>query len=80
MRVGPLEMLELTHTDGNLGYTGTGLAQQPISSQPGTRRSLLHILPQTDIHGIMVLRYITIDVVQPAIPNLHIDCTLEYEL
>jgi hypothetical protein len=43
------------------------------------RWHLLHILAKSDINGIMIFGYITVDVVEPAVADLDIDIASEYQ-
>ena len=58
------------HTDCHLRQARARLAKKPIRRKPGSVGILLHILAQTYINGIMILRHIPIDVVKAAIAYL----------
>ena len=70
VRVRPLELRQLCHTDGHLRYAGRALGKQSVRSEPGWLGVLLHILSETDVDGIVVFGDIPIDVVQAAIADL----------
>ena len=80
MSIRTLELRKLRHAYGHLRQTGRGLAQQSIRSQPRRSRISLHILPKTDVHRIVIFGYVSIDVIQSAVPNLNINFALEYAL
>ena len=67
----------MRHTDGNLWQARAALAQEAIRGQPGRGGALLHILPQANIDGIVVLGYVAVDVVQAAVADLHVDLAAE---
>ena len=72
-----LELRQLRHTNGNLRKARRALAHQTIRREPRATCILLDILTESHIHCVMVFGYIAVDVVQTAIPNLHIDLTVE---
>ena len=78
MQVGALKLRQLSHTNGNFWNAGAALAEESIRCQPGARSILLDILTEADIHRVVVLGYIAIDVVQTTIANLDIDFAAEY--
>jgi len=39
----------------------------------------LDILAKSDINGIVVFGYVTVDVVEPAVADLHVDVASEYQ-
>ena len=78
MGVRALELGELCISYGNLRDTRTALAKETVCCKPWGSGTLLNILAKSDIDGIVIFRYITIDVVEPAVANLHIDVASEY--
>ena len=80
MGVGTLEFRQLAHTNRHLRQARGRLAQQTIRGQPGRRGPLLHILPQTNIHRVVVLRDIPINIIQPPIAHLNVDLAMEQQL
>lgn len=78
MCIRPLELTELRHTDGNLRDGGGALRQNSIRGKPGCRGTPLLILAHANIHCVVVLRYIPIDLVQASIANLDVNLALKY--
>ena len=79
MRVGALELGKLCVSYGDLRYTRTTLAKKPVRCKPWSGGICLHILAKTNINGIMIFGYITVDVVEPAVADLDIDIASEYQ-
>jgi len=80
MQVGALELGKLCVSYGDLRYTRTTLAQKTVRRKPWSGGICLHILAKSDINGIMIFGYITVDVVEPAVANLDIDIASEYHV
>ena len=79
MRVCAFKLGQLCHTDGDLGYTRTTLAEKTIRCKPWSSGTLLDILAESDINGIVVFRYIPTDVIEASITHLDVDIASEYQ-
>ena len=80
VRVGAVKLGQLCHTDSDLRYTRTALAEKAISSEPWGNGPLLDILAETHINGVVVFGYIPIDVVESSVADLHVDVATEEQL
>lgn len=80
MRIRALKLGQLRHPYRHLGNTGAALAEKTTRGNPGGRRILPDVLAEAHIKGIVVLRHVAVDVVQAAVPDLHVDFCLEYQL
>ena len=58
------------HTDCNLWQAWTALARKPIRGEPGAGSILLNVLTQSHINSVVILGYIPINVIEPAITEL----------
>ena len=79
VRIRAVELRELCHTDSNLRYARTTLAEKTIRCEPRCGGTLLDILAESDINGIVVFWYIAVDVVQASVADLDIDFASEYQ-
>ena len=77
--VGTIELRQLSHTYGHLWDARRALAQESIRSEPRSHSLLLHILAKTNIDGVMVFRYIPVDVVETTVAHLDVDFCAEYK-
>ena len=75
-----LELCEAGHTKGDFWNTRRTFGQESESRQPGCGVGCLHILPKTNIHRVMILRHIPVDVVQSVVAHQDVEFTSEYEL
>ena len=73
MGVRALELGELCIAYGNFRDTRTALAKETVCCKPWGNGTLLNILAKSDIDGIVIFRYITIDIVQSAVARLHVE-------
>ncbi len=64
-------------TQIRLRATGHALPQQSIRRQPLRRGTRVHILAKAVINGIVVLGDVAIDIIEPAVPHLHVDLAPE---
>ena len=78
MRVRAVELGELCVPYGDLRDTRTALAKETVCCKPWGNGTLLDILAKSDIDGIVIFGYITIDVIEPAVANLNVDVASEY--
>jgi len=79
MRIRAIELGQLCHTNSNLRYTRTTLTEKTIRSKPWSVGTLLDILTETHINGIVVFRYVPVDVVKTPIACLDVDVAAEYQ-
>ena len=77
VRIRPLPLREVRETNGNLWNTRRTFGEQTIRGEPRGGGTLLGILAEPDINGIVVFGDVAVDVVQAAVPHLNVNLALE---
>ena len=77
MRIRPLKFRQRRHLDRNFWYTRRLLRKQSVRRQPGSSVASLHVLAKADVDRIVILRDITIDIVEAVIANLRINFSIK---
>ena len=78
MRERPLPLRELREANDNLWDTGRIFGEQSIRGEPRGSSTLLRILAESNVNGIVVFGDIPTDVVETPVPDLNINIALEY--
>ena len=73
MGIRTFRLRQLGHTNGHFRDARTALAHEAVSSEPAGCAAGLHILSESNIDSVMVLGYVAVEIIEPAVTNLHIN-------